>query len=260
MMNSGHPKQGSLSYDELLQQNRALRQELEEFQMRESFIWNLFVEASRKFQVYSASIKAAVSSLLGHDILWDNANQHEFLEIIDSSVNQVSEVTALLALAFRAQANSLMLSSDFHLLQEILSTSQAIALKKMPDIKLDISFPGEGKPVLVDYEYLTKALVLLYEVLFTQSLAGPIRVSASETDGSWFLDFLGVDPATIRIIEQMHRYKTQPKSNEILSAENILRIYVMCEILHLQQISVDVLEESGQPSILRLRVPDIATM
>jgi hypothetical protein len=166
----------------------------------------------------------------------------------------------LLALAFRAQANSLVLSSDFHLLQEILSASQAIASKKMPDFKLDISFPPDGKPVLVDYEYLTKALVLFYEVLFAQSPAEKIRVIASETDGSWFLDFLGINPSIIKIIEQMNHCQTQSRSNEILSAENILRLHVICEILHLQQISVDEHHEPEQPSILRLSIPDIATM
>ena len=260
MMNNEHPKQDSLSYEELLRQNQALRHDLEQFRMQESFIWNLFAETSRKSQVYSASIKAAVSSLLDHDIFWDNANQHEFMETIDSSVNQVSEITVLLTLAFRAQANSLVLSRDFHLLQEILSASQTIALKKIPKIKLNISFPPEGKPVLVDYEYLTKALLLLYEVLFAQSPAEPIHVVASETDGTWSLEFSGGSPAIMSIIEQMHHCKAQPKSYEILSAENILRLHVMCEILHLQQISVDVIDEPERPSILQLRVPDIATM
>lgn len=256
-MNSETPNHDSLSYDELLEQNRALRAELDEFRMQEAAIWNLFVETSRKFQVYSASIKAAVSSLLDHNILWDNANQHEFLQTINSSVDQVSEVTALLTLAFRAQANSLVLSTDFHLLQEILSSAQDTALKKMPGISLEISFPREGKPVLVDYEYLNKALVLLFEVLFTQSPAGPVRVVASEMDGAWRLDWSGANPAILRVIEEMHHGKTQPGSNEILSAENMLRLHVTCEIFHLQQISVDVLEEPGQSATLRLRVPDV---
>lgn len=259
MGNNEQPKQDFQSYEELLQQNQALRNELEEFRMQEFFTWNLFAETTRKFQVYSASIKAAVSSLLDHEIFWDAANQYEFLDAIDSSVNQVSEITALITLAFLSQANNLVLSSDFHLLQEILTASQAIATKKMPDISLDVSFPQEGKPVFVDYEYLGKALILLYEVLFAQSPAQPIRVVATEREGSWSLDLSGGRPSTIRIIEQMHHCKAQPKSSEVLSAENILRLHVMCEILHLQQISIDVIEEPDQVLILRLRVPTMPT-
>ena len=149
-------------------------------QAQETFVWNLFAETSRKLQVYSASIKAAVSSLLNYDIFWDSKNQHEFLETIDSSVNQVSEMIVLLTLAFRTQANNLVLSRDLHLLQEILSVSHAMAMKKYPDIRLEVSFPSDGMPVLVDYEYLTKALLLLYEVIFAQAPAGSLRVEASE--------------------------------------------------------------------------------
>src|SRR5215208_2403784 len=250
MMSSEHPKQELLSYEELLRQNQALRQELEEFKSQESLIWSLFAETSRKFQVYSASIKAAVSSLLGRDIFWDSANQHEFLESIDNSVKQLSEINALLTLAFRGQANNLVLSTDFHLLQEILYASHASALKKIPDLRLDISFPPEGKPVLVDYEYLNKALVLLYEVFHSQIPAKSIHVVASETDGSWYLDFSGIPSSIVGIIEQMHQCKTQPKSNEILSAENILRLHVICEILHLQQISVEIAGDPEQSPTL----------
>lgn len=260
MMNIDHPKPDTLSNDQLLAQNTALRQEIEDLRAQEPVIWNLFAETSRKLQVYSASIKAAVSSLLNYDIFWDSTNQHEFLETIDSSVNQASEMIVLLTLAFRAQANSLVLSRDSHLLQEILSVSQSIALKKFPDIRLEIAFPPEGKPVLVDYEYLTKALLLLYEVLFAQAPAETIRVLASETEGAWFLDFIGLDPQVIKIIEQMHRCKTQPASNDLLSAENILRLHIICEIMHLQQISIDAMDESDRPTILRLTVPDFTSI
>lgn len=260
MRNSEQPKPDSLSYDELLQQNLVLRHDLEEFRSQEYFLWSMFAETGRKFQVYSASIKAAVSSLLDHDIFWDAANQHEFLQTIDSSVDQVSEITALITLAFLARAQGLVLSSDFHMIQEILSSSQSIATKKMPEIRLEITFPLEGQAVFVDYEYLNKALVLLYEVLFSQSPSQPIRSVASEREGSWVLDFFGASQSTLKLIEQLHRSKAQPESNEILSAENILKLHLMCEILQLQEISMDIVEVVEQESILRLRVPTTATV
>jgi hypothetical protein len=259
MENTEQPKPDSLSYEELLQKYLILRQELEEFRRQESFIWTMFAETSRKFLVYSASIKAAVSSLLDHDIFWDISNQYEFLQTIDSSVDQVSEITALITLAFLAQANNLDLSSDFHMIQEILSNSQSTITKKMPGVGLEIDFPREGKPVFVDYVYLSKALVLLYEVLFTQSPSHLIRIVASEGNASWILDFFGASQSTLQIIEQMHHCKAQPRSNEILSAENILKLHLMCEILHLQQISLDVVTEPEQAPILRLQIPTTAT-
>jgi hypothetical protein len=259
MTNSDALESDSLSYDELLQQNLALRHEVEELRALEPFVWHLFADTGRKLQIYTASIKAAVSSLLNYDIFWDTTNQHEFLETIDSSVNQVSDLIVLLTLAFRAQANSLELRRDSQLLQEILSVSQMIATKKFPDIKLEISFPPTGKPVLVDYEYLTKALVLLYEVLYAQAPTETIHVIASETSGGWFLEFTGLKLQILRLIEQMHYCKTPPSSNELLSAENILRLHIICEILHLQQISIDVIDDERLP-VLRFRIPDIANI
>lgn len=260
MASSEKSKQESFSYEELLQQNRALRHELEQFRIQESFIWNLFAETSRKFQVYSASIKAAVTSLLDHDIFWDAANQHEFLQTIDRSVNQVSEMTSLITLAFLSQANNLILSHDFHMIQEILSAAQIIATKKMPDIRMDISYPRDGQPVFVDYEYLTKALVWLCEVLFAQSPAPVIHVVAKESDNSWALEITGATSSTLEIIEKLHQPTAQPKSNGVMSAENVLRLYVMCEILHLQQISVDVHRDLQTAPILRLQVPTVIKM
>lgn len=256
MMNTESPKQDSLSYDALLQQNEALRQEVEELRTLDTFVWNLFADVGRKLQVHSASIKMAVSSLLNYDIFWDITNQHEFLESIDSSVNQVSEMIVLLTLAFRAQANGLELRKDYHLLQEILSVSQIAATKKYPEIKLEISFPPTGRPVMVDYEYLIKALLLLYEVLFAQAPAKSIRLEARESADAWLLDFVELDPQLARIIEKMHYCSAQPASNEYLSAENILRLHVVCNILHLQRITVEIVDESEQSPILRLHVPE----
>jgi hypothetical protein len=84
-------------------------------------------------------------------------------------------------------------------------------------------------------------------------------VVANETVGTWFLDFFGLNPSVIKIIAEMHNCKTQPKTNEVLSAEYILRLHIVCEILHLQQVSIDVVDEPGQASVLRLSISGIAT-
>ena len=193
-MTSEQTQPTHLSYDELLKENLALRQEIEILKAQYPHTWSSFAETSRKLQVYSASIKAAVSSPLNYDIFWDHANEHEFLVTIDSSVNQVSDLMALLTLAFRAQANSLVLSRDLHLLQEILSVSQTYALRKFPKLRLSISFPPEGKPVLVDYEYLSKGLQMLYEVFYERDPLRSIQVVALEYEHRW----IWISPGSMR--------------------------------------------------------------
>jgi hypothetical protein len=254
-MNSDPPFQATSSYEELLEQNQSLLKAIAKLSSQETYNWKLFAETSRKLQVYSASIKVAVSSLLDYDIFWDSANQHEFLETINSSVNQVSELIVLLTLAFRAHANSMVINKDEQMLQEILSGAHAEALKKWPDIHLEVSFPAEGKPVQVDFEYLTKALLLFFDVFFTRCPSDQICVSAIETSSCWTLEFSGINAPILVVIEQMVHCKTQPMGIDFLPSENILKLHIACEILHLQDITVDVLERPEQSPILRLYIP-----
>ena len=243
--------------DELVQQNWELRHQIEDLKAQEIQVWSLLATTNRKLQVYAASIKAAVSSLLNYDIFWDSANQHEFLETIDSSVNQVSEMIVLQTLAFRTRAENLVLRKDAHLLQEILALSQMAAAKKLPELKLEISFPPAGDPILVDYEYLTKALLLLYEVIHASAPAASIQVTAAETDDAWLLDFTGLEPALIDMIVHMFDCQTPPAATEFLAAENILRLHIVCGILRQQQISLYSRVEPDLPPVLSIRLPEI---
>lgn len=250
-MSRKNSEQAELSYAELLQQNRTLRQEIEALNQQSVYLWGVYAETSRKLQIYSASIKAAVSSLLNRDIFWDGANQLEFLTTINASVNQVSDLTILLTLAFRAEAGSLILRREPQALQEILSMAQASAQAKFPDLRLQVTCPQEGSMALVDYEYFSKALLLLFEVLSAQKYSEQISITASETGTEWQLDFVGIIPELMKIFQQMHQCKTQPESSDFLSTENILRLQIICEVLHLQDISVNILEAP----VLRLSVP-----
>lgn len=252
------PDFSNYTKEELLRENQALRSKVSTLQQEGSYYWELYAETSRKLQVYSASIKAAVSSLLNYDIFWDSANEHEFLETINSSVSQVSELIILLTLAFRAEAGSLTIKRDPHALPEILSLTATNARLKLPGLNLDFRYPGEGKPVLVDYEYLSLMLLLLIEVIKSRVTSEIISLTAVEEHTDWVLDFSGFDATLMKLIEEMHQCKTQPTGAEFLSPENVLRLHIACEIAHLQEIAVEVLEQqAGHPPILRLWVPAI---
>jgi K+-sensing histidine kinase KdpD len=247
-----------LTYNDLIRQNQALNHEVEQLRQQSVYAWGLYAETSRKLQVYSASIKAAVSSLLNHDIFWDSANQYEFLTNINASVSQVSELTILLTLAFRANAGSLTLKRDPQMIQEILSVAQANARLKLPELALKISYPVNGKMALVDYDYFTKALLLLIEVYNSSKPSGQILITASEGDTLWFLDISGIDIALMKTIEQMSNSNLQPVGPNSLSAESIIRLNIACGVLQLQEITMEILERSDQPAVLRIKVPAVA--
>ncbi len=234
-------------------------QELRDAHNLETQNLKLYAEVSRKLQLYSASIKAAVSSLLNHDFFWDSANQHEFLESINTSVSQVSDLTVLLTLAFRAEAGTLELDRELHELQEILSVSLANARLRFPELQVKVHYPLIGYPVLVDYEYLTKAFLLLMEVLNAENQREQVNIVACEEGQYWLVEIsnLSVDHVTIL---QRHT-RTEHLSSELgsLSVENILRLKIVSEIIRLQDIDMEVHRNAKGFYALKLKIKKIET-
>ena len=245
------------TYEELSRENAALRGELERAASGHDYTWMLLVEASRRLQVSSASIKAAVSSLLNYDLFWDPANQHEFLETIDASVDKVARLVMLLALAFRAEAGSLELKREPQSLQEILALVHAHAADKNPKMMLRLPLPKEGKPVLVDYEYLTIAFGYLFDLLGARQESPKIRIEVVENPQDWSLIIAGVEEADLYLIQTMRSCKTDQiaLSRYALLPEVILGLHVACEIFHLQDIDLETIPTPQGEHLLRLTVP-----
>ncbi|MCL4560096.1 MAG: hypothetical protein M1281_05730 [Chloroflexi bacterium] len=244
--------------DELSKENLALRKELARLQTRNQAIWALLIGISRKLQVSSASIKAAVSSLLNNDIFWDASAQHEFLKTIDSSADEASNLIMLAALAFRFEAGALELKREPNYLQEILSVVQNENSSWSQKLQLEIAFPGEGRLALVDYEYLKLALKLLFEVLAAVGLP-PRRagVFVAESEEGWQIDIRGAAKEIAELLpfigccsldEMLHN----PKG---FQAEILLKLFVTCHILRSQEIRAEAARNSEGNFELRLTVP-----
>jgi K+-sensing histidine kinase KdpD len=247
------------SIDELKQNNLELKRELEALRMEMQVIWPLLVETSRRLQVSSASIKAAVSSLLSYDIFWDSANQHEFLKTIDTSVDQVGKLSTLFSLAFRLEAGTLVLKRELHNLQEILTSAQANAAFAFPSLEVELILPEEGKPVEVDFEYLTLALTMLFEVFASRLGAKKISVRLQEVPVEWFIEVDGLDKMTVQLIHSMHNFQVDPNYvSSRLSPENAIRLHIACKLFHLQDIQVDSIKIDGDRPEFRIHVPAIS--
>jgi K+-sensing histidine kinase KdpD len=244
------------SYEQLLRENQELRRELENRYDSQRYIWKLFVEIARRLQLSSASVKAAVSSLLSYDIFWDPANQHEFLQTIDASTNTVARLIMLMTLAFRAEAGSLTLSPEPQVLQEILAVVQRNIAARFPNLSIDLEMPENGKTVQVDYEYLIMAIGYLLELLDADPEIRAIQITAHETNEFWNLDIQGLTHTTLELIHTMHACKTDQGMSEGLpfSPEDILGLHIACEVLHLQRIDVRIVGQEGA-HLLRLMIP-----
>jgi len=236
LMQSDEIKPESLTYDELLQQNHALRQELEKKSAQEEYVWATLVETSRKLQLSSSSIKAAVSSLLNYDIFWDGANQHEFLETINTSIDQVSDLVKFVALESRLAARSLELKCEPHFLQEILSVVRSNLSRQAPRVMVSLHLPEDGKLVEVDYAYLILALELLIQVIASKSQENELVIIVEHIETNWTVLLEEVDTLVVEFIHMMACGKTHSDSLNLLPAEHILKLHIAFEIMKLQKI------------------------
>lgn len=245
-----------MSLEELTRKNIELTKELEALQAERQVIWPLLVEVSRRLQISSASIKAAVSSLLGYDIFWDGANQHEFLETIDASVDQAGELVLLLSLAFRLESGMLELKTEPQNLQEILANVQSRRFIKFPNLDLELILPLEGKPVKVDFEYLTLAFTLLFEVLKSGQAGGKIIISLREEPHEWIVEMDGINRSIVELIHTMHNCQVDAEYlAEMINPEDAIRLHIVCKLLHMQDVQINPSQTvEGEPR-LHFQVP-----
>lgn len=239
-------------------EKRALQEQLSTLQIKNQTLWIVLAEIARRLQGHSTSIKAAVSSLLDYDIFWDESTQHEFLETIESSVDDISALTVVLTLAFKVEARSLEVKREPQVLQEILMTTAATLAETTNGPRLNLTMPPSGKSVLVDYEYLALALRLLFEVLLrgeaTSALS--IDVEATEAEDGWQVEILSVDEPIAQMICDVFRQHTEQliKQDQLLS-EDSLRLLIACKVLQLQHVDVSRRQAADGASVICLTVP-----
>ena len=236
-----------------------LNRELEEAKIINQSMWSLLVEITNRLQMSSSAIKAAVSSLLDHDIFWDGSTQHELLEIIDNSADQVSSQIILLSLAFRSEAKDLAMRVEPYDIQEVFISAFDKLGKDYPDVELSIDIPSEGPSILVDYKYLSVALELLIDVIAaTQQSLSRLEIQARESQMSWHMDIYGIDDEISGFIANISSCVDEELITDIrLLPTNKLKLFVVCNIFNLQAIQIESLHRETGDNGLRLILPQV---
>ena len=224
-------------------------------------MWILLAEVSRGLQVSSASIKAAVSSLLDYDIFWDGSAQHEFLETIDDSVNQEANLIMLMTLAFKSAANNLAMKREPNDFREILSTVVDTISAGIPETDIKIDIPSEGSSVLVDYGYLAVGLRLLLEGLLESKIAPqPLELRAVETRTHWSLEIGYLTDSGVELIRNLANSQIYDlMQTKEFSPESILKLFTASQIFQQQDIQLNVPEEVGLNHRMELLIPSVTT-
>ena len=244
----------------LQEQIQDLQGQLSELQANTQALWELLILIGSRLQMSSTSIKMAVSSLLDYEIFWDPSSSHEFLQVIDTSTDQTSDLVILLTLAFRGQAKSLEINPEPHSIQEILETLRSSIDKRDFETRLTVDYPPDGKPVLVDYQYLILALTLLFEVVISERKGlEKLSLQALESPTTWELRIGDLGRTAVSIFQHFFRYPKDFKEfASKLLPENTLKLIVACRILRLQNIElVDMPMEQATSLHLSIPVADI---
>lgn len=225
----------------------------------DAVMWSLVSDISQSMQIAFASIKAATSSLLGGDIFWDQATQHEFMQTVDHSVDDLSDLTAVMTMAMRAQIGTLTLRREPNSLQEILSRAKDEAQQHTRRAAIALTLPAETRLAQVDYECLLMGLRLLAEVLMStrEQPAAPLAIQLQEDAEGWQMSYTGAISGFAADIVNWYCYEAPADAlfPPSLRAETKLKALTAYKLLALHAIRMTAGSASDGGSMLALHVP-----
>jgi hypothetical protein len=146
---------------------------------------------------------------------------------------------------------------ELNSIPEILSSVLDVLTEEYTDLDLKIELHQESKPALVDYEYLSLALKLLFEVLVeTQPISQVIYVNTYETDAYWHINILGLNTETISFISSFsHCFVGDFNDWTSIVPINKLKLLVMCKIFAIQSIQIQTVTLNDGLDGIQLSLP-----
>jgi len=253
-----HP-QSNPSEEELQDQIALLQKDLAKAKANNQALWMLLDEISERIQISLAGIKAAVTSLLDYDILWDGATKHDFLEIIEDNVDMVSKKIVLFTIASKNQTDKLELVLEPNSIEEILSHVVDVLMGEYPACNMDLVIAENGKPILVDFEYMSMALILLLEIFVEiHSDHEECRIEVDQFDDRWIIKILGLSQEFKDLFSDLPQDLTcdQVGKSPIIPT-NKLKLFILDKLLKPQHICMEI-GEKGDVCFIQLLIPMVA--
>lgn len=246
------------SKNKLREQIIELRRQLERSEAKLNALWYLMEEITNRMQVSSAGIKAAVTSLLDYDIVWDGATEHDFLEIINNNVDIVSREILLITLASKIETGQLELVMEPSSIEEIISNVVDILAKKYPECGMKVDVTANGKPVFVDYDYMVMALLFLLEFLVEKNNGiETCTMEVIEAGEDFVIQISGITQKMRDLIYDFEERLTKGLIwKEKLKSINKLKLFVLGGLCQRQNVQISTGKANGFWN-LRLAVPTV---
>ncbi len=132
-----------------------------------------------------ASIKAAVTSLLGADVHWSESERREFLESIDESADRLNRLVGNLLDISRQEAGVATPEKDWYLIGDVIATVldrlELAGQLQGREVRVDVADDIPLAPM--DHTQIEQVLTNLLENALKYSPADrPVRVSAALTE------------------------------------------------------------------------------
>lgn len=244
------------SKSKLREQVIKLRRQLERSEAKNRALWLLLEEITDRMQISSAGIKAAVTSLLDYDIVWDGTTEHDFLEIINNNVDIVSREIMLITLASKIETGQLELVPEPNSIEEIISNVVDILASKYPDCQMKVEINANDKPVFVDFDYMVMALLFLLEFLAEiNSGIDTCRLGVNEAGSDSVIRISNIKRHVRELITDLEDDLTEGLiwKNSLKSTDK-LKLFVLGNIFAAQNIDLNI-HETNDLREIRLAVP-----
>lgn len=145
---------------------------------------SLISTVSHELRTPLAAIKGYATTLLADDVIWEIQAQREFLDIISSETDRLSELVTNLLDMSRIEAGNLILSKSSCNIRELTLRSVSQSHPNLRD-RIDLLFPDDLPSLYVDYNRIEVVLRNLIENATKYSKDNlPIRVSAENLNGN----------------------------------------------------------------------------
>lgn len=131
----------------------------------DNFVWQLISQVSTRLQIFSTSAKTGVTSLMDHNILFDNSTQYAILEEIDTSIDKIGKFGIILSILSRIEAEKLRVNIAYHSLQELFISLNRSLEKSHLGKNVHIEYFKDDLFAYIDPEYITIACILLFETI-----------------------------------------------------------------------------------------------